>query len=183
MTRCEWGDTNDTLMRDYHDKEWGRLDLSPSYLYEMMVLESFQSGLSWQIILRKRENFRKAFANFDHHKVAGFTENEYERLLVDEGIVRNKLKIKAALNNAKVLAEMEKNGEDLGKWLLSFIPEPIINYPNSTAEILSSDELSTKISKELKKKGFKFMGPVTTYSFLQAIGLVNDHIAKCEYKF
>lgn len=182
VRRCSWGNSKNPLYQKYHDQEWGKLNLDSNYLYEMLVLESFQSGLSWETILNKRENFKKAFANFDYHKVAKFNENDFERLMQDKGIVRNRLKINAAINNAKMLVKLEKENQTLGEFLTQFIPKPIMHHPRKMEDIPASDDLSKEVSKEMKKLGFKFVGPVTIYSFLQAIGLINDHLENCSFK-
>ena len=180
--RCSWGNSKNSLYRKYHDEEWGKLNLDLTYLYEMLVLESFQSGLSWETILNKRENFRKAFANFDYHKVAKFNEADFESLMQDKGIIRNRLKINAAINNAKVLVKLENNNQTFKQILTKFIPEPIIHHPKKMEDVPTSNELSNQISKEMKNLGFKFVGPITIYSFLQAVGLINDHIETCSFK-
>lgn len=182
VRRCSWGNSKNPLYQKYHDQEWGKLNLDSNYLYEMLVLESFQSGLSWETILNKRENFKKAFANFDYHKVAKFNENDFERLMQDKGIVRNRLKINAAINNAKMLVKLEKENQTLGEFLTQFIPKPIMHHPRKMEDVPASDDLSKEVSKEMKKLGFKFVGPVTIYSFLQAIGLINDHLENCSFK-
>lgn len=180
--RCSWGNSKNPLYQKYHDKEWGKLNIDSTYLYEMLVLESFQSGLSWETILNKRENFRKAFANFDYHEVAKFNEDDFERLMQDKGIVRNRLKINAAINNAKVLVKLENNNQTFKQILTEFIPKPINHHPKKMEDVPASNGLSNQISKEMKKRGFKFVGPVTIYSFLQAVGLINDHIEYCSFK-
>ncbi|WP_279126714.1 DNA-3-methyladenine glycosylase I [Lactobacillus taiwanensis] len=182
VKRCSWGNSKNLVYQYYHDKEWGKLNLNSNDLYEMLVLESFQSGLSWETILNKRENFRAAFANFDYHKVAKFNEQDFKKLMQNKGIVRNRLKINAAINNAKVLLKMEKEGQTLEQFLIKFIPEPIINHPQKVEDVPASDELSKQVSRKMKKLGFKFVGPVTIYSFLQAVGLINDHIDSCSFK-
>lgn len=182
VRRCSWGNSKNPLYQKYHDQEWGKLNLDSNYLYEMLVLESFQSGLSWETILNKRENFKKAFANFDYHKVAKFNENDFERLMQDKEIVRNRLKINAAINNAKMLVKLEKENQTLGEFLTQFIPKPIMHHPRKMEDVPASDDLSKEVSKEMKKIGFKFVGPVTIYSFLQAIGLINDHLENCSFK-
>ena len=182
LSRCSWGNSKNLLYQKYHDKEWGKLNLDSTYLYEMLVLESFQSGLSWETILNKRGNFRKAFANFDYHKVAEFNQDDFERLMQDKGTVRNRLKINAAINNAKILVKLEKENRTFEDFLTEFIPKPIMHYPQKMEDIPASDGLSTQISKEMKKLGFKFVGPVTVYSFLQAVGLINDHLENCSFK-
>lgn len=182
--RCNWGNSNlDPLYRQYHDEEWGKLNLDNKYLYEMLVLESFQSGLSWTTILKKRENFRKAFADFDYYQVAKFDQTDFERLMNDEGIVRNKLKINAAINNAQVLVKLEQSGTNLKQILQEAIPEIIVNHPQEISDIPASNTISKKLSVQLKKIGFKFVGPTTMYSFLQAVGLINDHLDSCDFKY
>lgn len=183
IKRCFPIKDNDPIYEEYHDHEWGKLNLDKKYLYEMLVLESFQSGLSWATILHKRDNFRRDFANWDFYKVAAFTDQNYQNLLNDKGIVRNRLKIKAAINNAKALVKLEQKYPSFADFLTTFIPEPIIHHPKSLTDIPSQDEHSRAIAKALKKEGFSFVGPVTIYSFLQAIGLINDHLEECPFKY
>ena len=149
----------------------------------MLVLESFQSGLSWETILNKRENFRQDFIDFDYHKVAKFTDKDFATLMQDKGIIRNRRKIEAAINNAQALVKLEEEGSSFKDFLLQHISQPIINHPQTMADVPAKSELSIQLSKEMKKIGFKFVGPVTIYSFLQAVGLVNDHIEECYYKY
>ena len=181
--RCDWGKTPNETYQTYHDQEWGKLNLNNQYLYEMLVLESFQSGLSWETILNKRENFRQDFIDFDRHKVAKFTDKDFTILMQDKGIIRNRRKIEAAINNAQVLIKLEEEGSNFKDFLLQHISQPIINHPQTMADVPAKSELSIQLSKEMKKIGFKFVGPVTIYSFLQAVGLVNDHIEECYYKY
>ncbi|MDU1021659.1 MAG: DNA-3-methyladenine glycosylase I, partial [Lactobacillus paragasseri] len=143
LSRCSWGNSKNSLYQKYHDQEWGKLNLDSTYLYEMLVLESFQSGLSWETILNKRRNFRKAFANFDYHKVAEFNQDDFERLMQDKGIVRNRLKINAAINNAKILVKLEKENRTFENFLTEFIPKPIMHHPQKMEDIPASDGLST----------------------------------------
>ena len=173
----------DKLYEDYHDKEWGKLNLESKYLYEMLVLESFQSGLSWSTILHKRENFKHDFANWDYEAVAKFSDDDFKKLMNDPGIVRNKMKINAAINNASALVKLEQKYGSFAKFLKKFIPEPIINHPQNINDWVSQDSHSQAIAKALKSEGFKFVGPVTIYSFLQAIGLINDHLEGCPAKY
>lgn len=182
IIRCPWPDIDDPANQAYHDHEWGKLNLDEQYLFEMLVLESFQSGLSWSIILHKRDNFRQAFANFDVAQIAQFNAYDQERLLHDQGIVRNRLKIAATINNAQVLNAWHQEGKRLGTFLQAYIPEPLINHPQHFTDIPATTPLATKIAKALKTAGFKFVGPVTTYSFLQAVGLINDHLDSCSFK-
>jgi DNA-3-methyladenine glycosylase I len=163
------------LYREYHDTEWGQPVRDSAALFERVSLEAFQSGLSWLVILRKRENFRKAFKRFDVDKVARFTERDVQRLLADEGIVRNRAKIEATIANARAVADLDVEFADL---LWSFAPErrerpaDISAVPAVTAE-------STAMAKELKRRGFRFVGPTTAYALMQATGMVDDHIASC----
>lgn len=183
IKRCFPTSGNDHLYQEYHDHEWGKLNLEEHYLYEMLVLESFQSGLSWQIVLHKRSNFTKAFANWDFHKIAKFGQDDFQHLMNDKGIIRNRLKISAAINNAQALIQLDKKYGSFGKFLKKFIPQPIIHHPQDFNDMLSQDEHSKAIAKAMKKEGFKFVGPVTIYSFLQAVGLINDHFDWCNFKY
>ena len=173
--RCAWSQ-NDPLMRQYHDEEWGIPVRDSRTLWEILMLEGFQAGLSWQIILRKREGFRKAFKNFDPKKVARFTEADILRLMQDEGIIRARAKIEATIAGAKIYLAMEQSGESFSDFLWSFTNGKAIQ---NTGPVPAKTELSERISKELKKRGFKFVGPVIVYAFLQAAGIVNDHSTTC----
>lgn len=181
--RCPWSGT-DPLYIDYHDHEWGKQVKDDQVLFEFLVLESAQAGLSWITILRKRENYRKSFANFDPKKVAKFTEADVRELLLNPGIIRNRGKIEAAITNAKVFLEIQKEYGSFYTYLYSFMPnqEPIINEINSVGEVPASTEISIRLSKELKKKGIKFFGPVICYAFMQAVGMVNDHQLSCDFR-
>lgn len=184
VTRCfpPKGSEN-PLYITYHDFEWGKLNLDERYLYEMLVLETFQSGLSWATILNKRENFRQAFANFNVDKVAKFDANDRQRLLQDKGIIRNRRKIDAAIKNAQVLVQMHQKGQTLGSFFKTFIPRPIINHPQKLSDVPTQTPLSSTIAKAMKKKGFRFVGPTTIYSYLQSVGLINDHLENCNFKY
>jgi DNA-3-methyladenine glycosylase I len=181
--RCDWADftgsrsaTPDSVMyRDYHDYEWGRPLKGARELFERMSLEAFQSGLSWLIILRKREDFRRAFKRFDVAKVARFTDRDVERLMADAGIVRNRAKIEATIANARATADLDV---DLGELLWSFAPPPRPRPADLSAVAAVTPE-STAMAKELKRRGFKFVGPTTAYALMQATGMVDDHIASC----
>jgi DNA-3-methyladenine glycosylase I len=181
--RCPWSGT-DQLYIDYHDKEWGKQVKDDKTLFEFLVLESAQAGLSWITILRKRENYRQCFAGFDPSKVAKFTEKEVETLLQNPGIIRNRGKIEAAINNAKLFLQIQKEYGSFYNYLFSFLPEkkPIINRRKSAKDIPASSDISIKLSKELKKKGMKFFGPVICYAFMQAVGMVNDHELSCDFR-
>lgn len=178
--RCGWCG-NDPLYIAYHDNEWGREVTDDKTMFEFVVLESAQAGLSWITILRKRENYRKAFADFDVQKVAQFTEADMERLVQDESIIRNKLKIKATVTNAQSFIEVQKEFGSFCNYLKSFLPEgkPIVNHWKTLAEVPASTPISDAISKDMKKRGFKFFGTTICYAHLQAVGYINDHILDC----
>jgi DNA-3-methyladenine glycosylase I len=173
--RCRWGASTPDY-EWYHDEEWGRPVTDDRGLYERMVLEGFQSGLSWLTILRKRDNFRAAFANFEIEAVAGFGERDVKRLLADAGIVRHRGKIEAAIANARAAAALDGS---LAELIWSFAPAGRRRAPRSLEELPALTPESTALSKELKKRGFRFVGPTTAYATMQACGLVNDHIAGC----
>jgi len=180
--RCWWpGEANDYVT--YHDEEWGRPTLDDTQLFEKICLEGFQSGLSWITILRKRENFRAAFAGFDIYQVADFAEPEVERLLDDAGIVRHRGKIEATINNAARAIEMVDECGSLAAWLWDWRPterEPDLKTGDTT--MVASTATSKALSAALKKRGWKFFGPTTAYAFMQAMGMVNDHIEGCEWR-
>ncbi|MGA3252746.1 MAG: DNA-3-methyladenine glycosylase I [Mycobacterium sp.] len=181
LIRCSWANVRSgahwELYRDYHDQEWGRPLHGRVALFERMSLEAFQSGLSWLIILRKRENFRRAFSGFDIDKVARYTDADVHRLMVDEGIVRNRAKIEATIANARVAADLGSS-EDLSELLWSFAPPPRPR-PVDGSEIPSASAESKAMARELKRRGFRFVGPTTAYALMQATGMVDDHIRDC----
>ncbi|WP_367341658.1 DNA-3-methyladenine glycosylase I [Limosilactobacillus sp.] len=183
VKRCFWKGMDNPLYQQYHDQEWGKLNLDEHYLYEMLVLESFQSGLSWLTVLKKRENFRKAFADFDVDKVAAYGDEDVARLMNDKGIIRNRRKIEAAIHNAQVFVKMHRDGQTMGQLLQRAVPDVIINHPRTMTDMPAQTALSQRLSRQLKKVGFKFVGPVTVYSYLQAVGLVNDHLEDCDFKY
>lgn len=174
LTRCFWCGT-DAEYQAYHDTEWGFPVTDDFRLFEKISLEGFQSGLSWRTILMKRENFRAAFKKFDFNKVADFTEHDVERLLGDAGIVRHRGKIEAVINNAKRAQELVKEQGSLAAYFWQFEPE---NHPAD--QLVSTSAESVALSKDLKKRGWKFVGPTTVYAFMQAMGLVNDHATNCD---
>jgi len=180
IKRCAWPG-NDPLYMDYHDNEWGKEVHDDKKLFEFLILESAQAGLSWITILRRRDGYRKAFADFDVHKVAKFTEKDVERLMQDTGIIRNRLKILAAINNAKLFIDIQKEVGSFDKYLYSFMPDgkPIINY---ITKVIASTPISDAISKDMKKRGFKFFGTTICYAHMQATGMVNDHLPDCSFK-
>lgn len=178
-TRCAWC-TKDPIYIDYHDKEWGIPVYDDKKLFEMLVLESFQAGLSWITILKKRENFRLAFDDFDWIKIMNYDSEKINSLLEDKGIIRNKLKINAAVNNAKCFQEVIEKHGSFSTYIWSFVDgKPILNSFKDTSEVPAQTVLSQQIAKDLKKKGFKFFGPITCYAFMQAVGMVNDHTLDC----
>ena len=182
-SRCPWCGT-DPLYTEYHDKEWGKEVHDDKVLFEFLILEAAQAGLSWITILRKRENYRRLFADFDAEKVASFTEEDIERILQDPGIVRNRLKVVSAVSNAKLFLQVQKEFGSFDKYLYSFMPEgkPIINHRKSMSEIPARTEISDAIAKDMKKRGFKFFGTTICYAHMQATGMVNDHLADCVFK-
>ncbi len=177
--RCEWVG-NDPLYIAYHDSEWGVPVFDDSILFQFLMLETFQAGLSWITVLRKRENFRLAFDNFDYTKIATYDEKKYNELLSNSGIIRNKLKIKAAISNANVFINIQKEFGSFSNYIWRFIDyKPIVNNWKSINEVPSKTELSDKISKDLKNRGFKFVGSTVIYAHMQATGMVNDHTVDC----
>ena len=176
--RCWWGGSTPDYLA-YHDEEWGRPVRDDRGLYERMVLEGFQSGLSWLTILRKRENFRAAFAGFDIETVAGFGERDVARLLADAGIVRHRGKIEAAIANAVAARAMHADGESLAELIWSYAPSGRRRAPRSLDDLPATTPESTALSKDLKRRGFRFVGPTTAYATMQACGVVNDHLAGC----
>jgi len=182
-TRCSWADfsgerwaTDDSVLyRNYHDTEWGQPLRGDRELFERMTLEAFQSGLSWLIILRKRDNFRRAFHRFEADEIARFGDGDVERLMADAGIVRNRAKIEATIANARAIADLDVG---LSELLWSFAPEPRPR-PGAMSEVPAVTPESTAMAKELKRRGFKFVGPTTAYALMQATGMVDDHLASC----
>jgi DNA-3-methyladenine glycosylase I len=174
--RCIWAES-DQLMRDYHDREWGVPEHDSRALWEMLMLEGFQAGLAWITVLRKREAFRKAFAGFDPIKVAGFTEQDTLQLMQNEGIIRARAKIEATIAGAQIYCEMAERGENFSDFCWSFTDGKIIEGDGICFPTQSP--LSVQISKELKRRGFKFIGPTIVYAWMQAVGIVNDHVLNC----
>ena len=179
MKRCPWCG-NDELYMKYHDEEWGVPVHDDIKHFEFLVLESAQAGLSWITILRKRENYRKAYDNFDPIKVAGYDERKVNELLNNPGIVRNRRKILSSINNAQKFLDIQKEVGSFDEYIWSFVGnEPVKNRWKDLAEVPAKTDLSDKISKDLKKRGFNFIGTTIIYSHLQAVGLVNDHLIDC----
>lgn len=178
-TRCDWC-VGDPLYESYHDKEWGVPVYDDDKLFEFLTLETFQAGLSWITVLRKRENFRKAFNNFDYKKIATYSEEKIQSLLEDVGIIRNKLKVRATVSNAIAFISIQEEFGSFSKYIWGFVNgKPIRNIFNSLNELPANTELSDAISKDLKKRGFKFVGSTVVYAHMQATGMVNDHIKGC----
>ena len=172
--RCKWCNLKNELYVKYHDEEWGIPNFDDKYLFEMLILEAFQAGLSWECVLNKREAFKKAFDNFDIDKICNYEEKKIEELLIDKGIIRNKLKIKASINNAKIFKEIQKEYGSFYKYLRTFTNDKIVYEIGKT-----TSKLSDEISKDLQKRGMKFVGSTIIYSYLQAIGVIYSHDKEC----
>ena len=173
-TRCHWFDKSNDILRKYHDEEFGILNKEDDYLFEILVLVNFQTGLSWEIMLKKREDFRIAFDGFDVEKIAGYDEKRIEELLENENIIRNKNKIKAVINNAKVFIKIQEDYGSFYDYIKTFTKGQIFHERE-----LTESELSRTMVKDLKKKGMKYLGPITMYSYLQTIGVINSHEEDC----
>lgn len=179
MKRCEWV-TEDPLYLDYHDHEWGIPVHDDKIHFEFLVLESAQAGLSWITILKKRENYRRAYDHFDYKKVALYDERKLNELLENSGIIRNRRKIESSINNAQRFLEIQKEFGSFDTYIWSFVNhQPIVNHWKTIPEVPTATTLSDKIAKDLKKRGFKFIGTTIIYSYLQAVGIVNDHTVNC----
>jgi DNA-3-methyladenine glycosylase I len=178
-TRCAWCEKDD-LYRDYHDNEWGNPVYEDDKLFEFLVLETFQAGLSWYTILKKRDNFRKAFDQFNYKKIAQYGDAEIERLMQDAGIIRNGLKIKGTITNAIAFMETQKEFGSFSNYIWGFTDgKPIDNNPKTLKDVPAVNEISDALSKDLKKRGFKFVGSTVVYAHMQATGMVNDHVEEC----
>lgn len=177
--RCAWCEKDD-LYRNYHDKEWGKPVYDDATIFEFLILETFQAGLSWYTVLAKRENFRKAFKNFDVQQVAQYTDTQIQVLCEDAGIIRNKLKIKAAVTNAQAFIKVQKEFGSFSTYIWAFVDgKPIDNKPATLKDVPATTEISDRLSKDLKKRGFKFVGSTVVYAHMQATGMVNDHVEDC----
>ena len=180
VARCAWGAEGDPLLRVYHDTEWGRPTRDELHLFEMLVLEGAQAGLSWTTILHKREGYRRAFAGFDAAAVAAFGEADVARLLADAGIIRNRRKVESAIAGARLVRGLAAAGESLSGLLWGFVDgTPLDRQPATLAEIPAETAESRSMSRELVRRGFRFVGPTICYSFMQATGMVNDHVLGC----
>lgn len=180
VTRCAWATEGDELMIAHHDREWGIPSHDDRHLFEVLTLETAQAGLSWSTILRKREGYRAAFAGFDPERVARFGPEDVERLLADPGIVRNRQKVEATVNNAARVLEVQDEFGSFDAYVWAFVDgRPIVNDVRSLADLHAETDLSKAISKDLKRRGFRFVGPTSIYSFMQTVGLVDDHMVDC----
>jgi DNA-3-methyladenine glycosylase I len=180
MKRCSWAAAGGPLDVAYHDREWGVPVRDDRVLFEFLILEGAQAGLSWSTILKKRENYRKALARFDPRRVARFTAKDKRRLMNDAGIVRNRLKIDATIDNARRFLDVQREFGSFARYLWSFVDgKPVVNRPRSTKDVKPRTELSDRISKDLKKRGFRFVGSTIVYAYLQAVGVVDDHARDC----
>ncbi|TYA70074.1 DNA-3-methyladenine glycosylase I [Seonamhaeicola marinus] len=177
--RCSWCEGDD-LYEKYHDEEWGVPEYEDDRLFEFLILETFQAGLSWITVLRKRENFRKAFNGFDYKKIATYNQEKIDDLLQDSGIIRNKLKVKATVTNAQAFIKIQDEFGSFSKYIWGFVNgKPIKNAFKTLKEVPANTPLSDAISKDLKKRGFKFVGTTVVYAYMQATGMVNDHLTSC----
>lgn len=177
MKRCTWVNLNNPLYIKYHDEEWGVISHDDHYLFEMLLLESFQAGLSWECVLNKRKAFKKAFDNFDYHKISNYKETKINELLVNKDIIRNRLKIKAAITNAQIFMNIQKEYGTFDKYIWSFSNNEVVK--NKDGIMHTTSPLSDAISKDLIKRGMKFVGSTIIYSYLQAIGIIDDHEQDC----
>ncbi|MFY0636962.1 DNA-3-methyladenine glycosylase I [Maricaulis maris] len=178
--RCAWVNSPDPIYAEYHDTEWGVPEYDARALWEKLMLDGFQAGLAWITILRKRETMRAAFHGFDPDRIAAYTDADRERLLADPGIIRSRAKIEAAIGNAKAYIAMRENGEGFADYLWGFVDgKPIQNAYATLADVPTKTALSETISKDLKTRGFKFVGPTIVYAFMEAVGMVNDHETGC----
>ena len=183
MKRCKWCNENNERYVKYHDEEWGKLNLSEPYLFEMLLLESFQAGLSWECVLNKREHFRQAYDNFDIEKICRYDEQKINTLLNNPGIIRNRNKIFSVRKNALAVRQIQTEFGSFDAYLWNFTGgRQIDGCWKTPQEVPTESEVSRKMSRDMKKRGIAYVGPVITYSFLQAIGIVNDHLADCEYR-
>ncbi|ATI73922.1 DNA-3-methyladenine glycosylase I [Mesoplasma florum] len=176
--RCDW--SSNAILNEYHDNEWSKITQNDDYIFELLILENMQAGLNWLTILLKREEFKKAFDNFELKKIISYDENKINELMNNNGIIRNKLKIKSVISNAKAFKEIQIQFGSFYNYIWTFTNnKQVINNWNSIDEVPAESDLSKTISVDLRKRGFKFVGPVIVYSFLQAIGIIDDHLNKC----
>ena len=181
VNRCSWAAKESMI--EYHDREWGVVVHDDRFLFEFLILEGAQAGLSWETILKRRKTYKKAFSNFDVKKVSKYTDKDFNRLINDTGIIRNRLKIKSTIENAKHFIEIQKEFGSFDKFIWKFVGnKPIVNKFKSLEELPATTEISDEISKDLKKRGFSFVGSTIIYAFMQAIGMVNDHEVTCDFR-
>lgn len=180
MKRCRWLNLNNKEYVKYHDTEWGKPNYNDNYLFEMLTLEMFQAGLAFECVLNKREEFKKALDNFDYNKISKYDENKYDELINNKKIIRNKLKIKALINNAKIFIQIQNEFKTFSNYIWSFTNNQIIKRKSDIN--ITKNNISDIISKDLKKRGMKFIGSIMIYSYLQAIGIINDHDLDCSFK-
>lgn len=178
MNRCDWC-VGDDLYESYHDNEWGKPVYDDKVLFEFLILEGAQAGLNWLTILRRRPAYKEAFDDFDVHLIAGYDQEKINRLLDNPGIIRNKLKVKSAIKNAQAFIRVQEEFGSFSSYYWSFVDKPIINHFDSTSDVPAQTDLSKAISKDLKKRGFSFVGPTIIYAYMQATGMVNDHVKTC----
>jgi DNA-3-methyladenine glycosylase I len=179
INRCSWS-TSDPLYIEYHDKEWGVPVFDDEVLFEFLILEGAQAGLNWLTILKKRDNYRQHFANFDPVKVARFSDKKIQRLLQEPGIIRNRLKVNAAVTNAKAYLAVQDEWGSFADYIWSFVDgAPIVNHWSSLTKVPTTTDISDAMAKDLKRRGFKFVGSTICYAFMQAVGMVNDHTTDC----
>lgn len=182
MKRC-WGSDKDDLYRNYHDREWGVPVYDDKIFFEFLVLESFQAGLSWHTILKKREDFRMSFDHFNYHKIADYEEGKVGELMGNAGIIRNKLKILATINNAKRFQDVQEEFGSFSAYIWSFVgQQPLINFPKTPTDVPATTSLSDRLSQDLKRREFKFLGSTVVYALMQATGIVDDHLVDCHCK-
>lgn len=180
--RCDWANSNE-LEKIYHDTEWGIPVHDDQTLFELLILESMQAGLSWSTILSKRSTLSEAYDNFDYNLISNYSENKINDLLNNPGVIRNKLKIKSTISNAEAFLKIQKNFDSFNSYIWGFVENtPIVNHWNSIDDVPASTDLSDKISKDFKKRGFKFLGTTSVYAFMQSVGIVNDHMDYCYKK-
>ncbi|MBA5792986.1 DNA-3-methyladenine glycosylase I [Flavobacterium sp. xlx-214] len=179
QTRCDWVSTDELYVK-YHDEEWGKPVYDDETIFEFLVLESFQAGLSWITVLKKRENFREAFDQFNYKKIVQYTDDKVEELMQNAGIIRNRLKILATINNAQRFQEVQKEFGSFSKYIWGFVNnKPLVNNFKTIKEVPATTDISDALAKDLKKRGFKFLGSTVVYAHMQATGMVNDHILNC----
>ena len=179
MNRCKWVNLKNKIYLDYHDNEWGKEEHEDRMLFELLILEGFQAGLSWECVLNKREYFREAFDNFDYIKISKYDSKKINELLNNQNIIRNKLKINATITNANIFIEIQKEFDSFDKYIWSFTNGKVIK--NMDDNLKTTSKLSDEISKDLKRRGMKFVGSTIIYSYLQAIGIINDHELNCDF--